>query len=123
MLFFQIRRIVGIVLAVGQGKATLDEVELLFKEPSFNNWPRLAKIAPPCGLYKTDVVYDEEDLICSTENQDNTGIVDSDTAFIHSLNVSSVQELTHELKDFKGTINEKINLKMKLLSSLNEQKA
>lgn len=48
---------VAILLAVGQGKLSLDYVQQMFLDPTPNSWPSDLEKAPAHGLYLTDVCY------------------------------------------------------------------
>lgn len=56
-IYNQVRNMVAILLAVGQGKLSLDYVQQMFLDPTPNSWPSDLEKAPAHGLYLTDVCY------------------------------------------------------------------
>ncbi|XP_059607953.1 tRNA pseudouridine synthase-like 1 [Phlebotomus argentipes] len=67
-VYRQVRRIVGTLLAVAEGKLTQKDVYEMLTIPSKHSWPNVATIAPPYALYLTQVTYREEDL-CFPQNE------------------------------------------------------
>jgi len=63
-LYNQVRRMVGILISVGTGRLTLDDVRYMLDNPSreISKNEKYAIIVPPQGLYLVNVHYDEEDL-------------------------------------------------------------
>uniref|UniRef100_A0A146M7L6 tRNA pseudouridine synthase n=1 Tax=Lygus hesperus TaxID=30085 RepID=A0A146M7L6_LYGHE len=61
-LYRQVRRTVGVLIAVGLGRLTLDDVRGMFENPSKDSWNAKAVVVPGHGLYLTSVEYKEEDL-------------------------------------------------------------
>ncbi|KAK7081565.1 tRNA pseudouridine synthase-like 1 [Halocaridina rubra] len=59
-LYKQVRRIVGALVAVAQGKLTLDDIQWLLDNPSPKNWKPQASTAPPEGLFLLRVKYHPE---------------------------------------------------------------
>lgn len=53
----QIRRIVGTLIAVAEGKTTERDVYEMLTIPSKHSWRSGIKVAPAYGLYLTQVVY------------------------------------------------------------------
>ena len=47
----QVRRCVGLLLAMGHGKVGPADIEKMFAEPHLDSFPRSATMAPPYGLY------------------------------------------------------------------------
>lgn len=64
------RKIVAILLAVGQGEIDIYDVEQMFIEPSPATWPNSIHIVPSDGLYLTDVFYDPKDLALPNDIKD-----------------------------------------------------
>lgn len=60
--FKQVRRIVGALVAVAQGKLQVSDVHCMIEEPSPNKWTPVATVAPAYGLYLLNVKYDLADL-------------------------------------------------------------
>ena len=56
-MYKQVRRMVGVIIAVAQNRMTIDQVEELFIKPG--EWNCNATTAPPHGLYLLDVAYGE----------------------------------------------------------------
>lgn len=54
-MYKQVRRMVSVIVSVGQNRMTLDEVHQLFNNPG--PWNSKASTAPPYGLYLTNVDY------------------------------------------------------------------
>uniref|UniRef100_A0A023F0N7 tRNA pseudouridine synthase n=1 Tax=Triatoma infestans TaxID=30076 RepID=A0A023F0N7_TRIIF len=76
-LYKQVRRIVGILLAVGLGRVSPDEVQQMLNNPIDNPWIERAAVVPGYGLYLTSVEYSEEDLLSDvvhTQQKSNFGI-------------------------------------------------
>jgi len=61
-LYRQVRRIVGVLIAVAQGKLTKKDVYELITIPSSQNWPSLVQVMPPHGLYLCEVRYRPEEI-------------------------------------------------------------
>lgn len=73
----QVRRIVGVLLAVGQGRVSSDEVQQMLNNPVDNPWIERAVVVPGYGLYLTSVEYSEEDLLSDvvhTQQKSNFGL-------------------------------------------------
>lgn len=69
-IYNQVRKIVAILLAVGQGEIDIYDVEQMFIEPSPATWPNSIHIVPSDGLYLTDVFYDPKDLALPNDIKD-----------------------------------------------------
>ncbi|KAG7170202.1 tRNA pseudouridine synthase-like 1 [Homarus americanus] len=61
-LYKQVRRTVAVLVAVAQGRISLDDVRYLLDNPSPQNWNSRAQTAPPCGLFLLNVGYPEHVL-------------------------------------------------------------
>ncbi|XP_037089597.1 tRNA pseudouridine synthase-like 1 [Pollicipes pollicipes] len=61
-LYRQVRRTVAVLVAVAQGRLSLEDVQHLLDVPSKDSWNPRAATAPPHGLYLQHVVYDPADL-------------------------------------------------------------
>lgn len=59
---FQVRRIVGTLIAVGREKITLKEVKFMLEVPSHLSWNPRVHLAPSYGLYLCQVEYSPKDL-------------------------------------------------------------
>ncbi|CAG2054047.1 unnamed protein product [Timema podura] len=81
-LYKQIRRTVGVLLAVAQGHVSVDKVQHMFECPSHESWDPRASSAPPHGLYLVNVEYDPQDLMLC----DNAGelLTNTDAKIDHS---------------------------------------
>lgn len=53
----QVRRTVGVLVAVAQGRMSLSHIQYMLDEPSHENWVPLAQVAEPEGLYLLEVEY------------------------------------------------------------------
>lgn len=53
----QVRRTVGVLVGVAQGRLSLEDVQYLLDHPSERNWNSKATVAPPDGLFLLDVEY------------------------------------------------------------------
>ncbi|KAK9501717.1 hypothetical protein O3M35_012392 [Rhynocoris fuscipes] len=62
-LYKQVRRIVGALLAVGQGRLSAEDIKLMVNNPDNNPWSERATVVPGYGLYLTKIDYLEEDLL------------------------------------------------------------
>ncbi|KAF4523799.1 hypothetical protein B566_EDAN013357 [Ephemera danica] len=62
-LYRQVRRIVGVLIAVGLGKLQVTDVQRMIDEPSPSSWSNGAAVTPAYGLYLLDVEYDPVDLV------------------------------------------------------------
>ncbi|MPC21678.1 tRNA pseudouridine synthase-like 1 [Portunus trituberculatus] len=56
-LYRQVRRTVGVLVGVAQGRLNLEDVQHLLDHPSQRNWNSKATVAPPDGLFLLDVEY------------------------------------------------------------------
>lgn len=74
-LYRMVRRIVGVLIAVGQERLTLAEVEKMFINPTKYSWCEKAIVVPGHGLYLTNVFYKEEDLLHEIDSKEE--IVDN----------------------------------------------
>lgn len=72
-LYRQVRRIVSLLIGVGQHKVSIDEIQTLFDTKDPSKWPGRTHMVPPHGLYLMKVDYRPEDLII----KDNISIEDS----------------------------------------------
>lgn len=68
-LYRQIRRMVGVLLAVGRGRLTPSDVQDILQSRDNTNL-RGTKPAPAGGLYLKDVIYDEKDLQYNSNEKD-----------------------------------------------------
>ena len=59
---FQVRRIVGTLIAVATGRISLEEVKYMLDTPSKHSWDNRIVVAPAHGLYLLDVEYDSKEL-------------------------------------------------------------
>lgn len=84
---------VAVLLAVARGRMTLEDVNKLFESPKIDSWNDKAMLVPSYGLYLKDVIYDEQDLVVK-ENEQLENI---------------------DLKNFTGSIHEKINLRQSMV--------
>lgn len=66
-LYRQVRRTVGVLIAVAQKKISIPEVEAMFENPTKDSWNDKVAVVPPYGLYLQHVDYREEDLLCDVE--------------------------------------------------------
>lgn len=57
---FKIRKIVGTLIAVAEGKITKRDVYEMLTIPSKHAWDASIQIAPPYGLYLARIEYDED---------------------------------------------------------------
>lgn len=64
---FQVRRTVGVLIAVAQKRISISEVENMFENPTKDSWIEKVTVVPPYGLYLQQVEYREEDLLCDVE--------------------------------------------------------
>lgn len=53
----QVRRTVGALVGVAQGRASLQDIQRMLDEPSHQNWMNVTKVVSPAGLYLLEVVY------------------------------------------------------------------
>lgn len=53
----QVRRTVGVLVGVAQGRLSLQDVQHMLDHPSQRNWKTKAQVAPPDGLFLLDVEY------------------------------------------------------------------
>ncbi|PIK33318.1 putative tRNA pseudouridine synthase-like 1 [Apostichopus japonicus] len=60
-LYRQIRRLVGVLIDVGRGRLTPEDVDAMLQSRDNTNM-RGTRPAPASGLYLKDVIYDEKDL-------------------------------------------------------------
>lgn len=65
-VYNQVRRIVGSLIALGSGRLTERDINIMLHVPSHLNWPSSVNMAPPQGLYLKSVVYDKEHLASCT---------------------------------------------------------
>ncbi|KAK8395077.1 hypothetical protein O3P69_006080 [Scylla paramamosain] len=56
-LYRQVRRIVGVLVGVAQGRFNLQDVQHMLDYPSQRNWSPKVQVAPPDGLFLLDVEY------------------------------------------------------------------
>ncbi|XP_065206524.1 tRNA pseudouridine synthase-like 1 [Planococcus citri] len=61
-LYKQIRKTVGVLLAVAQHKLSMSTVQKMIEDPSPLSYPKSLSVAPSHGLYLADVFYDPKDL-------------------------------------------------------------
>lgn len=61
-VFIQVRRTVGALIAVAQGKVTSRDIKFMLEVPSHNSWDPRIKTAPAHGLYLCEVAYKECDI-------------------------------------------------------------
>ncbi|GLG96941.1 tRNA pseudouridine synthase [Gryllus bimaculatus] len=64
----QVRRMVGVLVAVAQGKLLESDVEHMLANPSPESWKSFVAPAPAYGLYLSNVHYDAADLILENGN-------------------------------------------------------
>lgn len=69
-LYRQVRRLVGVILAVAQGRLANRDVYEMLTIPSMNSWCPRASAAPAYGLYLVNVAYDERDKRFPAANDD-----------------------------------------------------
>lgn len=60
-VYRQVRRMVGVILAVSFGRLQLRDAYEMLTIPSANSWCPTASAAPAFGLYLTKVAYNEDD--------------------------------------------------------------
>ncbi|XP_050671637.1 tRNA pseudouridine synthase-like 1 isoform X2 [Leptidea sinapis] len=63
----QIRRMVGTLIAVANGKIRPEDIKLMLQIPSKHSWHSFIEAIPPDGLYLCNVEYDPQDLIYNPE--------------------------------------------------------
>uniref|UniRef100_A0A0P4VX88 tRNA pseudouridine synthase n=1 Tax=Scylla olivacea TaxID=85551 RepID=A0A0P4VX88_SCYOL len=56
-LYRQVRRTVGVLVGVAQGRFNLQDVQHMLDHPSQRNWSPKLQVAPPDGLFLLDVEY------------------------------------------------------------------
>ncbi|XP_026878866.2 tRNA pseudouridine synthase-like 1 isoform X1 [Electrophorus electricus] len=61
-LYKQVRRMTGALVAVGRGKLSISQLQELLDIRDSKAYPQNTA-APPCGLFLTDVEYDDADLM------------------------------------------------------------
>lgn len=66
-VYRQIRRIIGSLIAVGEGTISKRDIYEMITIPSRHSWKNV-RTAPPFGLYLTDIEYNQESEIISKEN-------------------------------------------------------
>lgn len=62
-LYRQVRRIVGVILAVAQDRLRMRNAYEMLTIPSMNSWCSQASAAPAYGLYLVKVAYNENDKL------------------------------------------------------------
>lgn len=62
-VYRQVRRIVGVLLAIGMGRLRQRDAYEMLTVPSSNSWMPQASAAPAFGLYLVKVAYDETEKI------------------------------------------------------------
>ncbi|XP_046995765.1 tRNA pseudouridine synthase-like 1 isoform X3 [Schistocerca americana] len=62
-LYRQVRRTVAALIAVAQGRLTLEDVQYMLDVPSKDSWNPKAVTVPPYGLFLVNVEYDPQDLL------------------------------------------------------------
>lgn len=65
-LYKQVRRTVGALVALAQGRISLDDVKYMLENPSPHNWNSRVESAPPHGLFLLRVEYPQH--VLSMEN-------------------------------------------------------
>lgn len=60
-LYRQVRRMVGVILAVAQNRLRMSDAYDMLTVPSMQSWCPQASAAPAYGLYLVRVAYDERD--------------------------------------------------------------
>lgn len=89
----------------GQGKVDLSDVQRLIDEPVEMSWIPFGAVFPANGLFLLDVEYLPEDLVCPEQlDEDKIGELEEE-----------LQNTIDSLRNFKGSILEKIALRDKLL--------
>lgn len=96
---------VSALTCCGQGKVDLSDVQRLIDEPVEMSWVPFGCVFPSKGLFLLDVEYLPEDLICSEQLEENK---------IRELE-EELQKTIDSIRNFKGSILEKIQLRNKLL--------
>ncbi|KAG9352733.1 hypothetical protein JZ751_017309 [Albula glossodonta] len=61
-LYKQVRRMTGVLVAIGQGRLSISQLQELLEARDSLAYPQ-NMCAPPCGLFLTRVEYDESDLL------------------------------------------------------------
>ncbi|XP_011707639.1 PREDICTED: tRNA pseudouridine synthase-like 1 [Wasmannia auropunctata] len=61
-LYNQVRRMVGALIALGQGKITEKDITVMLQVPSHHNWNNRITPVPPNGLHLLNVEYDPDEL-------------------------------------------------------------
>ncbi|XP_054287581.1 tRNA pseudouridine synthase-like 1 [Macrosteles quadrilineatus] len=106
-LYHQVRRMVSSLLAYGQGRIKIADLQRMFDEPSEESWSVTGALVSSEGLFLTEIWYKAEDLAFSEQTH-------RQEALLHQL-----QEETHQilekLKLPDTTILEKIKLRERLL--------
>ncbi|KAL6464470.1 hypothetical protein MHYP_G00267870 [Metynnis hypsauchen] len=67
-LYRQVRRMTGALVAVGQGKLSVRQIQELLDARDSLAYPQ-NMAAPSCGLFLTSVEYKDLDLVPYTQNQ------------------------------------------------------
>lgn len=61
-LYRQVRRIVGALISVGYGKHSKKDIYEFITIPGTHIWPPNILMAPACGLYLCEVLYNKEEI-------------------------------------------------------------
>jgi tRNA U38,U39,U40 pseudouridine synthase TruA len=69
----QVRRTVGALINVAEGRTSVEEIRYMLENPSEHSWNNRIIVVPPYGLYLTDVEYDPLEMATSqkTVEQDH----------------------------------------------------
>ncbi|XP_026461207.1 tRNA pseudouridine synthase-like 1 [Ctenocephalides felis] len=92
-LYRQVRRMVGVLLAVAQHRITEQDVITMLQVPSPYSWCTSVRSMPPHGLYLCDVEYRDEDLMLPLDyiekHQNSKEIYD--TANLRHINIKLIK--------------------------------
>ncbi|KOC66819.1 tRNA pseudouridine synthase-like 1 [Habropoda laboriosa] len=61
-LYNQVRRMVGALLALGVGRITERDINIMLQVPGHHNWLTKISMVPPRGLYLVNIEYCQEEL-------------------------------------------------------------
>lgn len=65
-LYNQVRRMVGALIDVGSGRLSLKDIEMMLSNPQHRCSGNVSPMVPACGLYLSEVGYDEEGKCVAT---------------------------------------------------------
>ncbi|PSN29326.1 hypothetical protein C0J52_19956, partial [Blattella germanica] len=76
----QVRRIVGALIAVAEGRISVDDIQYMLDNPSKDSWNTRIPVVPPHGLYLVDVEYDPADLVLSEDTSKQDSLLSSSSS-------------------------------------------